>query len=402
MDCEVEFSLTQFCVGANEGQLQEKLHNTPLKYWASKRSFIPEDGIHYNKIASTGILKSFLPQKSDPCQENALATTHEIFNEVYTLLEILTNKGTGYKQEYTKRLLLLVDDKIETADQSTNIKNLFTFTIQYKIEMYLIACSISIPKFDQMAKLFQEKNDPLHYLEKNEKNFLFTKFKIQYDQIETEDAIADTLCAYLKEPIKAQINKFIGRKMVTKMKSSGKEYSSKMALKVKVLTDLHRQDIFENYMHYVLNIRRCLQEFIENYTVTYCDEQISENTTRLQKTAKEEVTRLVEVIKNVVTDTNEVSVHGWLKVFSKNKSFRNEIGVNLKPQDIVSCPDTSQKLDLESFKLKMNLRLQELRHTLHTSYDDIECGHEMRNWRIKPHEIIAGFDRMYSTVPFLW
>ena len=63
-------------------------------------------------------------------------------------------------------------------------------------------------------------------------------FKNQYNQTEAEEAIANSLCAYIREPIREQIEKAIGPKMVSRMKGSEHYFSSKMDLKVKILTDM--------------------------------------------------------------------------------------------------------------------------------------------------------------------
>lgn len=93
------------------------------------------------------------------------------------------------------------------CDKSSTIKDTHSLTYEYHIDMYLIMSGCAISKFEEMAKLFQERNDPLLYLERKEKGPLFIKFKSQYVQTEAEEAIADTLCAYLEDPIKMQIRK---------------------------------------------------------------------------------------------------------------------------------------------------------------------------------------------------
>ena len=85
-----------------------------------------------------------------------------------------------------------------------------SITPDYKNEVYLRACSSANPKFEEMAKLFDDQNDPLLHLEKYERTPLFTKYKSQYKQTENEEAIADTLSTYLEEPLKVQVRKTLG------------------------------------------------------------------------------------------------------------------------------------------------------------------------------------------------
>ena len=62
---------------------------------------------------------------------------------------------------------------------SSSAKQRFIFLIDYKLEMYIIACSYSIPLFERMARQFTERNVPLTYLEKHERGPLLTMFKNQ-------------------------------------------------------------------------------------------------------------------------------------------------------------------------------------------------------------------------------
>ena len=60
--------------------------------------------------------------------------------------------------------------------------------------------------------------------------------------------------------------------MVNKMKSSNNHYfGSKMALKVKILTDLHEEKKFESFM-----LKKCLQSRIRQYTIQDCDQEVGE------------------------------------------------------------------------------------------------------------------------------
>ncbi len=102
-----------------------------------------------------------------------------------------------------------------------------------------------------MAEWFRKKNDPLLHLEMEVKEPLFTKYKNQYYQKEEEEAIANDLCALLEGPIKTQIGESLGGKIVEQMSLSEQYFSSKMALKVKILTDLHERDDFDLYMDYI-------------------------------------------------------------------------------------------------------------------------------------------------------
>ena len=220
----------------------------------------------------TEYLSLLLYRKSDPYEIEADEITRKVFGEVYQYLKDMMKMDTNFNPAFMTKMLLLIDEQIEKY--SSSAKHHFNFLIDYKLEMYLIACSYSIPLFERMARLFTERNDPLTYLEKHERGPLLTMFKNQYNQTEAEEAIANSLCAYIREPIREQIVKSIGPKMVGKMKGSEHHFSSKMALKVKILIDIcesKEEHIYQRCMVYVKNVQKCLEEHIHDYTVKFCD-----------------------------------------------------------------------------------------------------------------------------------
>ena len=386
---EVEFTLTEFVEARGYGgQLIEKLSKTSLSEWGTKMNFVPEEWMHYRKAdwKNKGwITKMVRFEALERCPDIILKITQDILLDVHVYLKNTTSTETDFQVAYVIGLLNLVEKRI--IDCFRIIQDSYEFTLDYSLDMYLISCGIAIQAFDLMAKLFQEKNNPLKYLEKREKGPLFIKFKCHYNQTEAEEAIASTLCAYLEEPIKIRIRKLQGPKMVTQMKSSRQQFSSKMALKVQVLRDLHDKE-FEDYMAYVDNVQKYFQEYLEYHAVAYCDEKVTNTMTRLQQTSKEEVNRLVKVVENLVTDTNEKNAHVWLEVFCNDLTFQSELGENLEPDDILRSGDSSHQLDLDSFKLKIKEHLRELKKVLHSSYDEIECKTEMMYWKEKPHELL--------------
>ena len=144
---------------------------------------------------------------------------------------------------FIHELLQLMDRSI-TAHCSQDVGGI-SFTPAYRLDVYMIVCGYAIVQFEIMAKKFEDKNDPKLYLEKHQKIPLFIKFKNQYKLTEAEEAIADTFCAYLGEPIKTQVEKSLGAKMVDKMKASQyHQFANKMALKVTILRDLYKKKRF--------------------------------------------------------------------------------------------------------------------------------------------------------------
>ena len=388
VETEVQNAVKEFARGKSyEGQYIAKIRKKNLTQWGdAKPDFIPKEKFHYKK--AVGFINNL--KNKYPCRDEALKVTQQVFHEVHVYVQHTTAKDTDFNPSFTTELLLLVDKKIADSEKLASVSELLTFTLDYRIEMYLYACGYALPRFKIMAKLFKTRNDPLIYLEEHEKDPLFSKFKNQYHQTEAEEAIANTLCAYFKNPMKEQIDKLLSLTMVTKMKDSEKHFfSSKRALKVKVLTDLHEEGKFQGYMVYVRDVGRCLREHIKRYTVKYCDEKVSGESTRIQRTAKYEVTHLVGVIENVVADINERNTFEWLSSFCKHKKLRSELGVTLEPNDMLSGHDSSQDLDLDNFQLKIRTGLENLKIMLHDLYDNIKCETEMVHWKVEPHQHLS-------------
>ena len=244
-----------------------------------------------------------------------------------------------------------------------------------------------------------ERTDPLVYLEKHIRKPLFTKFKNQYYQTKAEEAIASTLCALLEVPIKDQIKKTIGAIIVGQMKASEQHFTSKMALKVKIFTELQEQDEYEYYLKYVRNVKRFLEKRIEHYTIEYCDKKGETGETRLQISAKEEVSRLIVIVESTVKRVNKTGIQEWLSTFSKDPKLVGEIGY-INVDTLLAGLDTFNEINLDNFKLQIRTALQELQKNLHTLFGDIKCAKDMSQWKDKPHELLKDLIGCTAQCPF--
>ena len=263
-----------------EGQLIGELKEKQLMKWGPTLEIIPEETIHYEIIQSSrwnisrklGQLYTRVVHgkkvEFDPYRKEALEIAERVLNEVRNYMKSIEDKykDADFNPAYIQELLRTLSYEItkESATSHEHIK----FTVGFRLHVYLIACAYAVPIFKTMRKSFMERNDPRLYLEKHLKDPLYTRFKNQYYQTEAEEAIANTLCAHLTEPIKTQIGKLIGAKMVTQMRGSQPYFSSKIALKVKILKDFHEEKKFESYMEYITDVKKCLQRRIEHYTIS--------------------------------------------------------------------------------------------------------------------------------------
>ena len=392
VETEVERKLTDFVnAQGHEGvliwQFQEK--NRSLREWGGDLELVLEEGRHYKSSPLT---------VGCSLHQEALEITTRVFDEARHYLQELEEKNTDFNAAFAHELLRLLSKKI--SQESAAAKNLFSFTSVYRLDVYLTSCGYAIPKFERMSVVFKERFDPVFYLEKHIKGPLFIKFKSQYYQTEAEEAIACTLCSYLSEPIKAQVRSKLGRKIVMHMKSSEQHFSSKMALIAKVLNDLYEKDDFESYMVFITNVKTSLEGWLKRYTIEHCDEVVSDGVSRLQMAAKEEVSCLVQVVKSQVTACSEKDVSKWFSALCEDTKIRRELGVTMKPADLLSGYESLNELNFKKFKLQVTASLQSLEDELLASFDNIKCEQEMAHWKDKPHTLLRKLIGCTEQCPF--
>ena len=398
----VEKALTKFVEGKGHHGLIHKLQERTLRQRGpqfelqiNEKHFLVNGMVHHifhvvRRISGT----------TDQHKIQAIEINNVVFDIALQYMEKTKKKNTDFKPAFIDELLRLVDDAISTHSKFQDCS--ITFTPAYRLDVYVTVCGCAVLQFEEMAQKFEERNNPRSYLEKHHKIPLFTKFKNQYKLTEAEEAIADTLCAYLEVPIRTQLEKSMGTKMVNKMKSSNNHYfGSKMALKVKILTDLHEENKFESFMLYVRDVKKCLQSRIRQYTIQYCDEKVGEGQkTHLQITTEEEVARLISVVETVAAYVSEKDVRKWVDSVCNDMTLRRELGVDLGANDLLVGYDSLQELNVENFKLNIKKRLQELKRKALKSYEKIECAKEMVNWKDQPHQLLRALIGCTEQCPF--
>ena len=365
-----------------EFQPQLKTHFTvPSKMFVQGKDYV------YRKLFGT----------SDPNMIQAIEITKIVFSEARQYIQRILKRDTDFKPVFTYELLQLMNEGI--AKYSSTNQCSITFTPEYNLEIYIRVCGFAIPKFQEIADSFKKRNDPRVYLEKHVKGPLFTKFKNQYKRTEAEEAIADTLCAYLKTPIRVQVERKLGPIMVDSMKASEHYFANKKALKVKILKDLYEKNEFQEYMVYLKNVRQSLGDHIKKYTVIYCDQKLPKGKlTRLQNSAREEVFQLIQFIENAVSQVNGTDIQTWMTDFCSNKSIQRELGVHLNSKELLSDYDTLQKLNLINFKKRIKEELQELKKTFEEMFSKITF--KSIDWKDKPHELLKSLGGCTAQCPF--
>ena len=124
-----------------------------------------------------------------------------------------------------------------------------------------------------------------------------------------------------------------------------------MALKVKILLDLYSKGDFERYMLYLKDVQECLIQHITHYTVEFSEEKVGNGPlTQLQAAAREQMSRLIGVMKNAISKNNmeDNDLQEWLLIFCKDSELISELGVNLKVDDVLEGYDYVHDLNLNN------------------------------------------------------
>ena len=403
---EVEQALLSFIESQKgyHGQLTAKLNDKCLDKWDSNLKFVVDKAKHFEvKPTFTEYGRQFIRYvwgTTDEYEIEAKEVTAKIMSAAHHHLDSIKSKETAFNNAFVDDILKHVKETMKTCFNHKDRK--INFTSDYKLDIYITVCSYSVGVFDKMAQRFEEKYDPRSYLEKNEKSPLYTKYKNQYKQTEAEVAIAETLCAYLDEPIRSQVRKSIGKRMVDKMKTSENyHFANKMALKLKILKDLKEEDKFDGYMVYVENIKWCMESRVKSYTIKYCNEKLpNSDTTNFQITANVEVSRLVKKVNSVLSGITSSSLKIWLSTFCKNDDLREELCFDLNIDNLLSSHDILEELNLKNFKDILREELHKLTARCQIFFSKIDCETEMINWKDQPHELLNDLIGCTEQCPF--
>jgi hypothetical protein len=405
VEASVERRLITFSAKLSDS-LKNELKNKKLRDWGKSltEGFVVVKKWHYTVKQSSSWIgrfghwmhKKLFQPITDLHQIEAQKITDNLFDEAVEYLESTKKSRTDYNDAYTHDLLYKLKKSIEEKS-SANAEH-FSFTRQYRIEIFLAACGYAVAQFEDMAKAFRLQNDPREHLEEYEREPLFTRFKNQYRQTAAEVAIADNLCAALFAPIKGQIEGAVGAKIVGQMKSAS-FLSNKMALKAKILIDLGTEGDFEKYMTYFRDVKRSLKYWIERYTIEYCNEKDSEGT-KLQALAKKEVSRIILFLGRKVTEVKDDIASKWLSTFCEDVEVRREVGVPLETGNLL--PDKGvQPLDLKNFKAQMESELSKLEKKLHGVFNDVVCDmSKMHKWQESPYNLLKKICGCTEQCPF--
>ena len=431
----VEEMLIKF-VAKEEGklirQLQRRKNYSLRKFGSHEPLEVTEE--HYIKIRGSvmgeiidvmfNIGRKFV-RITDPRKKEAQSITNELFELAMKYLDDKVREETNFNKAYTAELLRKLEEKIN--QRSAEFSSDFAFTQQYRIDVFLRVCGYAVGRFEEMAEAFRERNNPRVYLERKLKEPLFTKFKAQYYRTAKEEAIAYILCAHLAEPIKTQVERSLGTQVVEKMKMpelGGSCFNNKATLNARILIDLGddlmakggRQrdekpnsnnkskisdEHLDDYFCYIVDKKKSLKDWLQKYTIQFCDNSTGrkgQTSTHLQRIAKEEVNRLVILIKNKVDEINVTDANEWLKIFCEDEDLISELGVKLDSSALTV--EGMKELNLNTFTEQIRCGLSELNEKVKTQFSGITCKSSMQTWKDNPVDILMKLCGCTEQCPF--
>jgi hypothetical protein len=368
---------------------------------AGSSNFVPQKGKHYSTPGgpNEGLIGHVRKVIGATIEEDTEVqeVTKRILHAAGEFLVNIERKETDINPALIQELLQHLDKSLHK--ETHYIKGHLLFTQVYRLDIFLTVCRYAIPKFTEMRESYWMKHGPRQYLERHMKGRLFAEYKNQYKQAKAEEALSNTLCAHFEEPIKIQVRNKLGTKIVGLMKGSDPAFSSKMALKAKILIELYEEDKFESYMNYIRDVKGFLEEKLRNYAIKFCDEKVYGESTMLQETAKQEVTQLVGVITKVNLP-HATDVTRLIAVYSEDKDLKKEIGVRLDVAEILAGHKSLEELNLENFKHQITNGLRELQDRLISSFGSIQCESEMIHWKDKFHILLQSLIGCTEQCPF--
>ena len=341
-------------------------------------------------------VQGLIPTFTEPHLFEAQTITYKVFDEVRKYLESIKVLETYFSDALTLKLLEKVNKAIE--DESAQYAENFTFTLDYRVKVNLTVCGYAVVQFEEMVENFRKKNDPKEHLEKYQRDLLLTKFKNQYYQTAHEKAFVDNICAVLRTPIVAQIESSLGAKVYGRIKHEA-YFNNKTALKTKILIDLGTAQNFEKYMTYLTDTKQSLKDWIEHYTIEYCNKMESNESTHLQVLAKQEVSRMILLLQRKVDRIEDEDASTWLSTFCEDMEVRRELGARLNTDELL--PKKELILDLINFKKQMNVAFGNLEKRLHNYFGKVKCNQkEMWKWQDKPYNLLKNVYGCTEQCPF--
>lgn len=378
IEFEVERVLEKF-VERKGLQLVAQLRRRSLLEWGSDfgqiHSILKEKKHYITVRRASSVNPDMKDRSSDPCL-HARKLTVSICSEVKSYLQNIASLNTCFNSFFARELLELVDSKLSNG--ISNLANFMRFTQEYRLSMYLIACGYSIPEFELMARLYEERRNPVRYLEKHEKNAYFISFKRHYEQTQAEWNIAEITFNKINKVMKTHIQKVLGNEVARKI-----NLPSKLEFKIKVLTDMFNSS---SCLEYIKDPLVYLKQKIRIYFIDNCNEKLPNGSTRLQRVAQELIDRFTKDLYHVAITVNESNPEALFAKLCDHLNLMCESEV-INPKSLLGGHNL-ELMDLDDFRDKIANGILMLKEKLEKQFSFVSCSRVMQCWEKSPHELL--------------
>ncbi|KAK3608916.1 hypothetical protein CHS0354_021848 [Potamilus streckersoni] len=261
-------------------------------------------------------------------------------DDVEKRLTELTRKPSPYRKGSLEEIVQTMSRR-ESEIEALGVK----LTIDFEIDLVIIAVSIAVTAFSENEKKFFDLFDPLRLLENEKKNFLIL-FETNYEKTSTALSFVRRVCEVLTNVIQHEIAQNIAREIADDMRS--RVYmdvlNNKKSFLYTTLCQLAKDGIFSKFMGYIRNPTKIIEDTLDRYIDEYSSAD-GINTSKLcilldrlaDGYMKDIITYAKETKNQMIADdgygmrkdvTKEITLQHWIKTFIKIASAKymvNEI-----------------------------------------------------------------------------
>ncbi|KAL3891064.1 hypothetical protein ACJMK2_003327 [Sinanodonta woodiana] len=302
--------------------------------------------------------------------DNILADVQKLvdksMNDVEKRLTELTRKPSPYQNGSLEKIVQTVSRrKCEIEELGLKL------TTDFEIDICIAAVSIAVTALSKNEKKFYRYFDPVRLLEKEKKNILIL-FETNYEKTSNALLFVRRVCEVLTNVIQQAIEQNIAREIADDMRN--KVYfgvlNNKKSFLYTTLCQMAQDGIFSNFMHYIRNPNKAIEETLDRYIDEYSSDN-GDNSCQLRILLE----RLVNgYVKDIITYaeetqtqlsgnddyrmrkdvTKDITLQRWIKTFMKIASVKFVVN------DIRSLSDMfgGETVDLKYFSNELLKQLK--------------------------------------------
>ncbi|XP_036603603.1 interferon-induced very large GTPase 1-like [Trichosurus vulpecula] len=259
--------------------------------------------------------------------------------------------GMDYDISYFHEVMRLIDQKSDCICDEVG----YTFTNEYKRDLFLYLCHTAAAKFREMHIAFKRAHDPVMYLENKREDF-FMSFKISCQGATSITAFADFLWSKLSASLPIAIWKKIALDLAGEIRANCPAFNGNRSnLEKHILISLAKEEIFQNYWEYIRTPKQFFENYIKKEIQAYC---ISRENEKLKNFLSNSLEFFKKIILSAIHESTLVakdqnnSASIWLDTLC------NHLGRHLTfPRGDLRSIEHQEIADIEFLKEAMNENL---------------------------------------------